>query len=98
MYDIFLSRNYCNRQNEPQKGSLSYECCRLIMYLLYKSGFKSNQHKKSEDTVIPVLIKTPQPNAKHLKDKERSGSSFFEQLPKFRDIHLKPEKTMFEKK
>lgn len=86
-----------NHRKIVSKSKLQYGGFRLITYLLYKSGFKSNQHKKSEDTVIPVLIKTPQPNTKHLKDKERSRGSFFEQLPKFWDIHLKPGKTMFEK-
>lgn len=59
------------------------------MYLLHKGGFKSNQHEKSEDAVVPVLIKTPQSNTKHLEHKERSSGPFFKQLTKFRHIHLK---------
>lgn len=60
------------------------------MYLLNKGGFKSDQHEKSEDTVVPVFIKTPQANTKHLKHKEWCRGPLFKQFTKLRHIHLKP--------
>ena len=79
----------CACQGSDTKNPLEWQKNQQFMYLLHKGGFKSNQHEKSEDAVVPVLIKAPQSNTKHLEHKERSSGPFFKQLTKFRHIHLK---------
>ena len=67
----------CAYRGSDTKNPLEWQKNQQFMYLLHKGGFKSNQHEKSEDAVVPVLIKTPQSNTKHLEHKERSSGPFF---------------------
>lgn len=66
--NISLLLLLCDNQNpkishackaSDTKYPLAWQKNQWFIYLLHKSGFKSDQHKKSEDAVVPVLIKTP---------------------------------------
>jgi hypothetical protein len=48
--------------------------------LEYDSAFKHDQHEKGKQGIVPVLIQTPQTDAKDLEHKERSNSVFLEQF------------------
>ena len=56
--------------------------------LLDKRSLECNQHKKCENTVVPIFIQTPQSHTKHLEHKERRRSPFFEQFYEFGDIQF----------
>jgi hypothetical protein len=57
--------------------------------LEYHSAFKDNQHEKSKQRVVPVLIQTPQTNAENLKHEEGSYGVFLEKFNKSRDRDIK---------
>ena len=59
-------------------------------HLLYKGCFKCHQHEQSKDTVVPILIKTPQAHTENLKNKKWSSGPFPEKFPEVRNTHFQP--------
>ena len=62
--------------------------CHVSQLLLHKCCLKCYQHEESENTVIPILVQTPQTHTKHLEDKERCCGPLLKQLHELWNIHL----------
>jgi hypothetical protein len=57
-------------------------------YLPHDSTFEHNKHEQRKETVVPILVQTPKGYAEDLKDKERRGGMFREQLRKGGDGYI----------
>lgn len=60
-----------------------------MTYLPDNGAFEYDKHEQGEQTVIPILIETPEGDTEYLKDKERRCSVFAKELRKGRDGDVK---------
>ena len=74
-------------------GAINKDILKLP-YLFDQQNLKHYQHYQCEDTVIPVLIKTPQANTEHLHSGRGKSN---EQIQERNVIILKPEKQRMER-
>ena len=56
--------------------------------LFDKNSLERDQHKESEEGVIPVLVQAPQTHTEDLEHKERSSGPLPKQLPEIRQSYI----------
>lgn len=68
------------------------DCGHISKLLLNKGALEHDEHDEGENTVVPVLVQTPQSDAENLEDKERSDRTFLEELSKLGHNHFQSER------
>lgn len=61
-------------------------------HLEYNGALEHNQHEQGEQTVVPILVETPEGDAEDLEDEEGGSSMFTEEFCKRgnRDVEFVP--------
>lgn len=66
-----------------------------MAYLSDYGRLEADQHHECKHGIIPVLVQTPETDAKHLKDEEWRHSMLLEQFLKCRKRNIKTDRPPF---